>query len=607
MALSRKLVNLTGALFILIGMPTAFAVGEAALTPEEVCVLRQIHEGNVNEQIADVENLLVQTKNENERSNGAILAAKAGINPDYDEATWIRDSARVRYFELMQAIGASRPQEVNSALARLDPAKAREILNDHLPYIDYLRKTQAAQANFGLSLGEPRFRVTDGGVVLEKKNNPDDPDRPKPWGRTQNDSPAHAAKYLALLGRVALKAGKEDWVTTELFDDKWPDSNGTLKRYTEYITRDGISHGNKTYEAWEEKLGHHYDTALAQIVGLFDTANLVDELAARKQVAGDTQTSAHFRETAAGYRKVAQELYRKVQQKHWTNSPNEKDQYIIQTIEPDESTHPEKTIQRDALVINSIVHGQPYAPSLLDEKVLSTVALIEDDMREIMPASSIDPVTGVVPIGRYKQDVWDGTPPKEQKVRPWRDFYSSIKPQLDAGGDIHVTADNLKFYRELDPSLKVGDVVAHGTDRFKSLDSKLQAKAQNIGTYPWTLLTATWLNFYSSIIPELKAGGDIHITAVNQKFYRKLDPTLSAGDTIPRESEHFNNLITKLQAKADGYGYMVLKLVGPHGETGEGFNPVTLGPAGPRGLTWNTDEINEGLAAWKKTRPTQPQ
>lgn len=293
----------------------------------------------------------------NIQMNGAIIASPSKQNPDYFY-DWIRDSAIAmglieKWYESSHAVGY------------------KERLLNYVSWSQKLQHQEAPLPGYDI-LGEPKFYV-DGHPYSG------------PWGRPQNDGPALRATVLIRFAHQLLDNNETNYVTTNLYNNSLdPNSMGVIKMDLEYTAHHWME---KNFDLWEEVLGDHFFTAMAQQKALFEGAALARRL--------------HDDDAAVYYEQQAKLLSTRLKQHI---DPNHK---IIQaTLAPHPG--PQKTLELDSSVILGVLlnphENSDFYPG--STYVRNTVQALYEQFDWLFPINSNH--SEEILFGRYPGDTYDG-------------------------------------------------------------------------------------------------------------------------------------------------------------------------------------------------------
>jgi len=293
----------------------------------------------------------------NFRCNGAIVASPSRQNPNY-YYDWVRDSAI--------AMGL---------IENWYEATHNKEYKHHL--LDYVNWTQTIQHQSDRLpgqdiLGEPKFYIN--GTPFEG-----------PWGRPQNDGPAIRASVLIRFANQLLDAHDTNYVTMHLYHGGLdPEKMGAIKMDLEYTAHHWQ---NENFDLWEEVLGHHFFTAMAQKKALTDGAALARRL--------KDNSAAIFYQTQANLINIRLKQHIDLENK-----------LIQSTLQP--HAGPQKTLELDSstvlgVLLNPHVSG-PFAPH--HPLVKNTVNSLHQQFNSMFPINKNH--SGAILFGRYPGDTYDG-------------------------------------------------------------------------------------------------------------------------------------------------------------------------------------------------------
>lgn len=303
----------------------------------------------------------------NFHSNGAIVASPSQHNPNY-YYDWVRDSAI--------AMGLVERWYEETA--------ANEYKNHLLDYVSWTETIQHQNDNLPGHdiLGEPKFYVN--GFPFDG-----------PWGRPQNDGPAIRASVLTRFAHQLLAKNEREYVQTHLyFGGLDPRTMGAIKLDLEYISHHWQ---DLNFDLWEEILGHHFFTAMAQKNALIEGAVLAHRL--------------HDDQAAAFY-----ELQAKLIESRLHLHIDSTNQVIKATLPP--HSGPQKTLELDsstllAVLLNPTNEGHFALQSAL---VKNTVRELHKQFNLMFPINEDE--SGAILFGRYPGDTYDGYH-TEGRGNPW--------------------------------------------------------------------------------------------------------------------------------------------------------------------------------------------
>lgn len=173
---------------------------------------------------------------------GMVVASPSRSNPDY-YFDWVRDTALtyralIDYYELKK-----------------DPKIKKMIFT----WVDAEAYRQNQPTFTGL--GEPKYFIDGSGYTGG-------------WGRPQNDGPALRAIAMIKFARLMLAEKNQDYVLKKLYHGVIP-ADSPIKKDLEYTAH----HWREpSFELWEEEMGMHFYTLLAQHTALQEGSKLAQEL-----------------------------------------------------------------------------------------------------------------------------------------------------------------------------------------------------------------------------------------------------------------------------------------------------------------------------------------
>ncbi|WP_372655339.1 glycoside hydrolase family 15 protein [Halobacteriovorax sp.] len=332
-------------------------------------------------------------------TRGVVVASPSRENPNYFYH-WIRDAALVM-------------NVVNDLYIReQDPIK-KNLLKEMM--IDFAVFSKDNQQRFTLSgLGEPKFYVDGRGYD-------------EPWGRPQNDGPALRAITLINFANSLIESGEEELVRSLLYSADFS-AQSVIKTDLEYVSH----HWREaSFDYWEEVIGSHFSTLLAQRRSLLMGADLAiklnDPLAAK------------------WYNKQALLLENEINL-HWDEGRN----HIVHS----RNTHHHRG-GLDIATILGVLHsaGSDNFYNVTNDRVLATSTHLKNSFKNIYKINK-DSNLGVA-IGRYPEDTYDGVR-TDSLGNPWflatlayAEYYQKVKKSFLKKGRIEINETNKVFFSEL--------------------------------------------------------------------------------------------------------------------------------------------------------------
>lgn len=345
-------------------------------------------------------------------ARGSVLASTAlgSWDPDPDYFFhWLRDSALVMDALRHLILDGTHAEKglahcrdfvaFSLSLNQLDGASFLAKAGDFRHQIDpgflkYVRDdNDLAAIGAGTAQGEPRFNPNGTLDILR-------------WSRPQHDGPALRALALMRL---------------------WPVAGSGLAAMRALILADLVfvlrNWRTPCFDMWEEELGHHYSTRLAQHAALCDGAVWL------AQNEGEADGLAPQCDAAA------QELARCLDH-YWDPG---KGFYVSRRGV--ENGIAEKEL--DFSVILGVVHAgrQEGAHSVLDPKVLATLARLEDLFAEIYPLNKIRGQDRGPAMGRYAGDSYFSGGAYYFSTLAAAEFYYWLAERIAKGARLDVTPE----------------------------------------------------------------------------------------------------------------------------------------------------------------------
>jgi glucoamylase len=346
--------------------------------------------------------LLLENISRNDTPKGFVVASPSKVDPNY-YYHWVRDAALV--------------------MRGLDKTIAKGQQKDIL-FADYAKLVDHHQTVFKLTnQGEPKF-------------NADGTSFTGPWGRPQNDGPALRALAFTHYALDLIKDGRIDYVKKTLYKGLIP-AQSVIKRDLEYVS---YNWKNSDFDLWEEVMGTHFYSRMAQRSALLKGAELADAL-------DDSGAAKWYREQA---RNIDSQL-----DAHWDGSKN----YILTTINRVGGLD-YKASNLDASVILAVNHSSMEGLSFThdDSRVLNTYLALVKSFKKVYPIN--DKYEGTA-IGRYPEDQYYGGNPWFLLTNAMAEYLNRLQGILASRGAIEVSLENREFYNtRLAGNLDKGDVIS---------------------------------------------------------------------------------------------------------------------------------------------------
>ncbi len=328
---------------------------------------------------------LLDNISRNDTPKGFVVASPSKHSPNY-YYHWVRDAALV-----MRALD----------LTIKNRNHLNKLMDDYINLVNHHQKTHKLTGQ-----GEPKF-------------NPNGTSFKGPWGRPQNDGPALRAFALGIHALNLIKQGKTNYVRAKLYGGKIP-ANTVIKRDLEYV-----SHNWKysDFDLWEEVMGTHFYTRMAQRSALLIGAKLANKLndgaaaswylSQAKQI--DNQLNYHF----SSQRRYIQTTLNRVGGLNYKSS------------------------NLDASTILAVNHvwmpGLSYGPT--DSRVIATYEKLVQTFKKIYP---INKKFKGVAIGRYPEDTYYGGNPWFLLTNAMAEYLKKLSKHLNK--NVKVDSLNNSFY-----------------------------------------------------------------------------------------------------------------------------------------------------------------
>ena len=285
---------------------------------------------------------------------GMVVASPSKADPNY-YFDWVRDTALtmrslVDYYEI------KKDQRIKKLIFTWIDA---EIHRQTLPTLS--------------GLGEPKFNVDGSGFT-------------GPWGRPQNDGPALRAIAMIKFARILLKEGNQDYVIKKMFKGM-VSSDSVIQKDLDYT----VAQWKKpSFDLWEEELGMHFYTLMAQHTALQEGGLLAHEL-------GDHR-SHHIYEQES-------KVIAAVLKRDFADAKIG----ILATLNKVNGGLSYKTSNLDVAPLLALLHTSPYQKlfSLNSPQVRRYVDSLALKFSEVYAVNKKFPELGVA-IGRYPEDRYDG-------------------------------------------------------------------------------------------------------------------------------------------------------------------------------------------------------
>lgn len=280
-----------------------------------------------------------------------------------------------------------------------------------------------------------------------------------PWGRPQNDGPATAAITLIEFAQGYLAAGGDiTKVKQYIYDSTSFQSLAPVQRDLLFVASNWTS---SSFDLWEEVNTENFYTRMVQRRALILGAKFAADM--------DDSATASTLSAAADAISASMSIF-------W----DEGRQVLLYEYGP---VLLSKTSYLDAAVPLGIIHG--YAGdgvlSYTNDQVQSTIVRFVTSFIEVYAIANHTQhdsagLTLGIPIGRYPEDVYNGTGTEQNGGNPWylttaaiAQFLWATSAEYTADGNINVTQTSKPFFDYFAPDvgLQVG-TYANDTTQFSS-------------------------------------------------------------------------------------------------------------------------------------------
>ncbi|EMC92356.1 glycoside hydrolase family 15 protein [Baudoinia panamericana UAMH 10762] len=368
-------------------------------------------------------------------AEGVVVAARSGpsytqTDPDY-EYNWVRDASLT--MDVVQTLYASATKKVTK-----------------LQYEDILfqyataRATEQNDPGLQTGLGEPKFYLNN--TIFSG-----------PWGRPQNDGPATSAITLMEFATSYLaNGGSMNVVQSNIYDSATFPTTAPVKKDLLFVASNWSS---SSFDLWEEEESDHFYTRMVQRRALVMGAAFANTM-------GDSSTSATLSAAATALTATLSQFW----------DPNR--QILLYEYGP--VLH-DKSSYLDIAVILGVIHG--YAAdnvySYSSDQIMASALRISTSFLNVFPiANTTMDSNGLVlgiPIGRYPEDVYNGTGTAANGGNPWylctaamSQYMYSLSSTFGAAQAITVTNVSKPFFDYFAPQagLQTGETYTYGTQKY---------------------------------------------------------------------------------------------------------------------------------------------
>ena len=397
---------------------------------------------------------------------GAIIAAPGG-EPDYSFA-WVRDSSQV----IRSVINLLRHSQ--------DQSLTRYFLNTILDYVEFSEIIQNEPTPYGL--GDPRFNVNGTIDTI-------------PWSRPQHDGPALRALILMYLLRVA---------TEKKIEIDRGQVLAIILRDLNYLSEHWMK---PCFDIWESFIGLYYCTQLFAYAAFLHAQMFV----------GEDCRFAKFKELCPIVRRKLDTYYR--------------DNFIAysqgELFDVNGKLVSAPGGGLDAGVVMAVVMAKVYERehSIIDPRVLSTAAIIEELFAGLYPLNSRTKFGAGTAIGRHKGDGYEGGGAWFFITAAYPEMHYDLAAMLLEGYRMPITEENKLFFSH----------VAARSGISCSLGDEVQGKS-------WIEAAIRrgddFLNLIMNVLPE--------DGSMSEQFHPVTGEPLSARDLTWSHAEFLNAAMARL-------------------------------------------------------------
>lgn len=371
--------------------------------------------------------------------DGVVVAGRSGPSfeshiTDY-EYDWVRDSSLT-----MEVV-----QQLYDASSK---AGATTQYQKVLFQYATARATEQNDPNLQTGLGEPKFYLNN--TIFEK-----------PWGRPQNDGPATAAITLMEFADSYLKkGGNSSAVMQKIYDSTNYPKTAPVKKDLLFVASNWTS---SSFDLWEEESSDHFYTRMVQRKALVVGAKFAKKM-------NDSQTASTLQSAADAISGTMSQF--------WDVGR----QIVLYEYGP---VLLGKSSYLDAAVPLGLIHG--YAGdgvySYTNDQILSTMVRFTTSFINVYPIfnktqkDSSGQTLGI-PIGRYPEDVYNGSASEANGGNPWylttaavAQFMYAASEEYSGSGKVSVTNTSKSFfdYFAPDAGVKVGQTYQNNSKQFSTI------------------------------------------------------------------------------------------------------------------------------------------
>jgi glucoamylase len=317
------------------------------------------------------------------------------------------------------------------------------------------RADEQNDPNLQAGLGEPKFELNN--TIFTG-----------PWGRPQNDGPAESATTLVEFANIYLaKGGSLNTVKEYIWDSEDFEKQASVLKDLLFVAANWTT---QSVDLWEEESADHFFNRLISYRSLSIGAQFAANL-------NDTETSSTLY--------VAAQAIKGSLPGFW----NDEKQLIVYEVGP---VLLNKTSYKDIAVILGVLHGYNNEGNFgyVDDRVLATAHQIAIGFLPIYPIANVKTdLTGAVlgiPIGRYPEDVYNGTGTAPYGGNPWflatasmAELFYHAAAEFRSSGTVIASATSLPFWQYFAPgaALTIGRPYTSDDPQFEQAISGIEGWA----------------------------------------------------------------------------------------------------------------------------------
>ena len=366
-----------------------------------------------NAQFYDSLKVVIDNSTKSDVRPGMVVASPSRSNPDY-YYDWVRDTA-LTYRALIDYYEMKRDPKIKKMIFTWVEAEA-------------YRQNQPTFTG----LGEPKYFIDGSGYTGG-------------WGRPQNDGPALRAIAMIKFARMLLNEGNQDYVLKVLYHGVLP-ADSVIKKDLEYTAH----HWREpSFDLWEEEMGMHFYTLLAQYTALQEGAKLALEL-------GDGAAAKFYQGESL---KIGLML---------RNDFMDNEIGIKTTIHKVNGGLGYKNSNIDVAPLLALLHNSPYQKlfTLKSPAVKKYIETLTKTFQNLYSINKSFPDLGVA-IGRYPEDRYDGYA-TTGIGNPW--FLTTL-----ALGEYYCqTGEKSKTFKQFDRALFHSDRKGAMSEQFNHITGHMQ-------------------------------------------------------------------------------------------------------------------------------------